>query len=89
MAARERLMSMAEQELGAFIGAVTELYGSGEARTSTEDWLNEMKSMQDLSGFTPCEWRRITIAAAARLANRLVESRTSAAGLTTNASLGN
>jgi len=44
------LMTTAERELGAFIGAVTELYGSEQARLSAEDWLNELALMDDLPG---------------------------------------
>jgi hypothetical protein len=65
-------MTMAERELGAFISAVTQLYGPEEARISAEDWLDELESMDGLPGSTSSEWRQITIAAAARIASRLV-----------------
>src|SRR5437867_723447 len=35
------LMTMAQRELSAFIRAVTELFGSEQARLSAEDWLDE------------------------------------------------
>ena len=66
-----RLMTMAERELGAFIGAVTELFGSEQARLAAEDWLDELLLMEALSGLTSRDWRLITIAASARLANRV------------------
>jgi hypothetical protein len=58
------LMSMAERELGAFIGAVTELYGPEQARISAVDWLDELESMDSRSEFAGRELRLITIAAA-------------------------
>jgi hypothetical protein len=36
---------LAERELSAFIAAVTELFGPEQARTSTEDWLEELELM--------------------------------------------
>jgi hypothetical protein len=63
----------AERELGAFMSAVTELYGSEQARISAEDWIEEFESRDGLPGLTIREWRLITIAAAARLADRLIE----------------
>jgi len=65
------LMTMAERELAAFISAVTELFGSEQARLGAEDWLDELVSMETLPGLTSRDWRLITIAASARLANRV------------------
>ena len=65
------LMIMAERELGAFISAVTELFGSEQARLAAEDWLDELVLMETLPGLTSRDWRLITIAASARLANRV------------------
>jgi hypothetical protein len=62
------LMTMAERELSAFIRAVTELFGSEQARLSAEDWLDELASMDCLPGSTSRDWRAVTIAALARLA---------------------
>lgn len=64
------LMTMAERELGAFISVVTELFGSEQARVAAEDWLDELVLMETLPGSTSRDWRLITIAASARLANR-------------------
>jgi hypothetical protein len=66
-----KLMTMAECELGAFIAAVTELFGSEQARLAAEDWLDELVLMEALPGLTRRDWRSITIASSARLANRV------------------
>jgi hypothetical protein len=65
------LITIAEREFGAFISAVTELFGSEQARLATEDWLDELVLMDTLPGLTSRDWRSITIAASARLANRV------------------
>jgi hypothetical protein len=57
--------------ISAFITAVTDLYGSEQARISAEDWLKELNSIDALPKTTTYEWRLITIAAATRLASRL------------------
>jgi len=62
-------MEIAERELSAFISAVTELFGSEEAKLSAEDWLGEAELMDNLKS-TSQKWRAVTIAAAATLANR-------------------
>jgi len=62
------LVTMAERELSAFIRAVTELFGSEQARISAEDWLDELASMDCLPGSTSRDWRSVTIAVLARLA---------------------
>ena len=66
-----KLMTMAERELGAFLSAVTELFGSEQARLAAEEWLDELLLMEALPGLTSRDWRLITIAASARLANRV------------------
>src|SRR4051794_17165415 len=67
------LMAMAQRELGTFLRAVTELFDSEQARLSAEDWLDELESVDSLPGLACDEWRRITIAAGARLASRLMD----------------
>jgi hypothetical protein len=62
---------IAERELSAFIRAVTQLFGSEEAKISAEDWLDESELMDSPPLSTSRNWRAVTIAAAARLANRL------------------
>jgi hypothetical protein len=62
---------MAEREFSAFISAVKELLGQEQAELSAVDWLDEMESMNSQPGSTGRDWRAVTIAASARLANRL------------------
>ena len=62
---------LAEHELAAFIGSVTELFGPEQARLSAEDWLDEAEFTDGSSRSTSRDWRAITIAASVRLANRL------------------
>jgi hypothetical protein len=69
--ADEDLMDIAERELGAFIGAVTELFGPEQARLATEDWVEEVESMDALPGPTRREWGSVTVAASVQLARRL------------------
>jgi hypothetical protein len=69
--ADEDLMVIAEQELGAFIRAVTELFGPEQARLATEDWVSEVELMDALPGPTRREWGSVTVAASIQLARRL------------------
>jgi hypothetical protein len=64
-------MNLAERELGAFLYAVTELYGPEEAKMSAHDWVDELELLECLPGPTPREWRLLTIAAAHRLSKRV------------------
>jgi len=63
------LLGMADHELGAFFGAVAELFGSEQAELSAEDWLGEVLATETLPSAT-CDWRLITFSAATRLASR-------------------
>jgi hypothetical protein len=71
-----KLMTIATRELGAFISTVTELFGSEQARLAAEDWLDELDLTETVPGLTGRDWRSITIAASARLANRVRTSDT-------------
>ena len=62
---------MAERELSAFISAVKELLGPEQAQLSAVDWLDELELMDSQHGSTSRDWRAVTIAASARLANRV------------------
>lgn len=64
-------MHMAERELSAFIRAVTELYGPEKAKLAAEDWLDESELMDSPPVVTERNWRAVTIAASARLADQL------------------
>ena len=67
------LMTMAEQELSAFFNAVTQLFGSEQARLSAEDWLHELVKIDDLPA-SAREWRLITAKVSSRLASRVAAS---------------
>jgi hypothetical protein len=71
----EDQIKMAERELSAFIRAVTELFGPEQARLSTEDWLDESEQIDNPHRATKRDWRAVTVAASARLANRGTEAR--------------
>jgi hypothetical protein len=43
-----KLMTMAERELGAFISALTELFGSEQVSLAAEDWLDELLLIEAL-----------------------------------------
>jgi hypothetical protein len=62
---------MAEREFAAFISAVKELLGPEQAELSAADWLDESELIDNQRGSTSRDWRAVTIAASARLANRL------------------
>jgi hypothetical protein len=64
-------MQMAEREFSAFISAVKELRGPEQAQFSAVDWLDESELIDSQLGSTSRDWRAVTIAASARLANRL------------------
>ena len=64
-------MLMAERELSAFISAVTELFGPEQAKLSADDWLEESELRDSPPRPTSRYWRAVTIAASARLANRV------------------
>ena len=65
------LMAIAERELGAFIRAVTDLFGPEQARLAAEDWVAELELMDALPGPTRRDWGSVTVAASAHLARRL------------------
>lgn len=67
----EEQTHMAERELSSFNSAVTELYSREEAMLSTNDWLDESELMDSPPRSEMREWRAVTIAASARLANRV------------------
>lgn len=62
---------MGEKELSSFFGAVTELFGTEEARLSAEDWLRELNELNGLPSSLR-EWRTVTVRAARRLASRVM-----------------
>jgi len=64
-------LHLAERELSAFIAAVKASYGEEEAELSAEDWIAESELMDSSPRSELRNWRAVTIAASARLANRL------------------
>ena len=67
----EEQTELAERELSAFISAVAKLYGPEQARLSAEDWLDKSEVMDSPPRSEARNWRAVTVAASARLANRL------------------
>ena len=64
------VMTMAERELSAFFNAVTQLFGSEQAKLSAEDWLHELIESNGLPT-SPREWRLISAKVSTRLASRV------------------
>jgi hypothetical protein len=64
------LILLAERELAAFAGAVSELFGPDQARVSTAEWIDELESLSWATRLGASDFRRITTAASARLAHR-------------------
>jgi hypothetical protein len=61
----------AEKELASFARAVSRLVGSAYVHQSIEYWVEEFESIDWPSGEAIPDWRRVTIAAAARIASRM------------------
>jgi hypothetical protein len=66
-------ITTAERELSAFFRAVTQRFGSEQAKLSAEDWLQELIEIDGLPASTR-EWRLITAKASTRLASRVSAS---------------
>jgi hypothetical protein len=66
---------LTERELASFIGAVKELFGPEQALLSADDWLDESELMDCPPRSTSRDWRAVTVAASARLANRVTGAR--------------
>jgi hypothetical protein len=66
---------LAERELASFIGVVKELFGPEQAQLSADDWLDESELMDCAPRSTSRDWRAVTVAASARLANRVTGAR--------------
>ena len=67
------LATMAERELSAFFNAITQLFGSEQAKLSAEDWLQELIEVDGLPT-SAREWRLITLKVSTRLASRVSAS---------------
>jgi hypothetical protein len=64
-------MQIEEGEISAFVRAVTEWYGPEQARISEKDWLDESDLLDDPPRSELRDWHSVTVAASARLADRL------------------
>lgn len=60
----------AERELTSFAGAVREMFGAAQEEQAIKDWMQQLQSMNSPST-NNVDWRQLSIAAAARLANRV------------------
>ena len=67
----EEQMHLADSELCSFTAAVMKVYGSEQARLSENDWLEESDLMDSPPRSGVRNWHAVTIAASARLANRV------------------
>jgi hypothetical protein len=67
------LMTTAETELTAFYQAVFRQYGPKEARKSVQDWIEELETMDWPADWVLPNWHQVTIAAADRLAFRIID----------------
>lgn len=67
----EEQAHLAEHELSSFIAAVKASYGPEQANISAQDWLDESDLMDSPPRSEVRNWRAVTIAASARLANRI------------------
>ena len=67
------LMTTAEAELAAFCEAVFRRYGLKEAQKAAQDWIEELETMDWPADWTLPNWRHVTIAAADRLALRIID----------------
>jgi hypothetical protein len=61
-----------DSELSAFVNAVKETLGPDRARLAAEDWLDESELRDTPPRSIGRDWRAVTIAASARMANSLV-----------------
>ena len=69
-------MTMAERELSAFFGAITQLFGSEQADLAAEEWLHELIEIDSLPT-SAREWRLITAKASTRVPRGVNASSTS------------
>jgi hypothetical protein len=67
------LMTTAETELAAFYEAVFRRYGLKEARKAAQDWIEKLETMDWPADWALPNWRHVTIAAADRLALRIID----------------
>jgi hypothetical protein len=71
----EEQTHLAERELSSFVAAVTKLFGPDEAKVAADDWLDESDVMDSAPRSEARDWRSVTIAPSARLADRVDAAR--------------
>jgi hypothetical protein len=64
------LLFSAKKELSAFFAAVHQLFGAEQAQKAAENWIEELEELDWSSEASVINWRRVTIAAAARFVGR-------------------
>lgn len=67
----DELLAAAEKELAAFATAVHQRFGPEQARQSSEDWLEELASLDWSAQTSVPDLLALTIAAADKLARRM------------------
>ena len=70
-----RANSAGRARLSSFIAAVRKLFGPAQAKLAAEDWLDESDLMDSPPRSEARDWRSVTIAASARLADRVDAAR--------------
>jgi hypothetical protein len=63
-------LALAERELSAFVTAVHQLFGAEQAWRAAGSWIKELDRTDWPSEAPVIDWRKVTIAAAARLVDR-------------------
>ena len=63
-------LALAERELSAFITAVHQLFGAEQAWRAADSWIEELERADWPTEALVIHWRKVTIAAAGRLADR-------------------
>ena len=66
----DQLLTSAERELSAFVTAVHQLFGAEQAWRAADSWIEELERTDWPSEAPVIDWRKVTIAAAGRLADR-------------------
>ena len=62
-----QLLDAGETEISGFLRAVTQLFVAEKERTAAKSWIDELERMDCPGESSVIDWRKITIAAAARL----------------------
>ena len=73
-----QLLTSAERELSAFVTAVNQLFGAEQGRKAANNWVEELERTDWPSGASVIDWRKVTIAAAARLVRVVTVNSTTA-----------